>query len=90
MKMPFILNHITPYHLLRDLSEGHIKLYHSYAFTQELPGLSNTLIRENLSLSVLWTPGYGYYYEGGYTLSEILFFAEIGVYTGFRNRSSGP
>jgi len=49
--------------------------------------LSRTLVRENIGLSALWTPHYGLYYEAGYTLSEIFFIAELGLYAGFHELS---
>jgi hypothetical protein len=54
---------------------------------KRLPILSRTLMRENLSLSWLWTPNYGNYTEVGYSISEIFLLAEAGVFTGFRNTS---
>jgi hypothetical protein len=54
---------------------------------KRLPVLSKTLMRENLSLSWLWTPDYKHYTEIGYSVSEIFLLAEAGVYMGFRNTS---
>ena len=69
----------------RFFAEGHIRYTSSTLLLKRLPGLSRTLIRENTSLSALWTPDYGVYVEAGYSLSEIFFLAELGVYAGFRD-----
>jgi hypothetical protein len=65
--------------------EGHFKYTSPYLLLKLLPVISNTLTRENLSLSYLYTNHSGSYTEIGYSMSEILFLAEIGVYTGFKN-----
>jgi hypothetical protein len=66
-------------------TEGHIKYTTPYLLLKLLPGISNTLIRENLSASVLWSRYQKCYSEIGYSLSEVLFLGEIGVYAGFDN-----
>jgi hypothetical protein len=48
-----------------------------------LPGLSNTLMRENLRMSLLGSRYRPTYTEIGYSLSEIFLFIEAGVYAGF-------
>ena len=58
-----------------------------YLLLKRLPGLSRTLIRENIGMAALWTPDNGFYTEIGYTCSEIFLLAEFGVYAGFRNLS---
>ena len=50
-----------------------------------IPGLSNSLMRENLSLSFLWSKYQYAYTEIGYSISEFLFIGEIGIYAGFDN-----
>jgi hypothetical protein len=66
-------------------TEGHIKYTTPYFLVKLLPGLSNTLIRENLSASVLWSRHQECYTEIGYSLSQIFLFGEVGVYAGFTN-----
>ena len=56
-----------------------------YLLLKLLPGLSKTLIRENLILSYLGTKNRGHYTEIGYSLSEIFFIGEVGVFAGFDN-----
>jgi hypothetical protein len=66
-------------------TEFHIKYTTPYLLLKLLPVLSNTLMRENLSLSYLWSRYQKAYTEIGYSLSEFLFVGEIGVYAGFDN-----
>lgn len=63
--------------------EIHLKYTTPYFLLKLLPGLSNTLMRENLSLSYLGTRGRGSYTEAGYSMSQIFFLGEIGIYAGF-------
>lgn len=63
--------------------EVHLKYTTPYLLLKLLPGLSNTLIRENIifnSLASRFTPVYN---EVGYSMSEIFFLAEAGVFVGF-------
>jgi hypothetical protein len=95
-KSPVLLNNYVdafynkPYYSISSPSyfaEGQIQYTSLTLLLKRLPGLSRTLIRENIGLSALWTPDYGYYYEAGYSLSEIFFMAEVGLYAGFRDLS---
>jgi len=65
--------------------EIHLKYTTPYLLLKLLPGLSNTLMRENLTFSYLGSRFHPNYTEVGYSLSEILLFGEIGVYTAFDN-----
>jgi hypothetical protein len=67
--------------------EVHVKYTTPYLLLKLLPGLSNTLIRENLILSYLGSRYHPNYTELGYSLSEIFFLAEAGVYVGFEDLS---
>jgi hypothetical protein len=64
-------------------TQVHLKYTTPYLLLKLLPVLSNTLIRENLSLSYLGSRYHTNYTEIGYSLSEIFFLGEIGVYCGF-------
>jgi hypothetical protein len=64
-------------------AEGHLKYTTPYLFLKLLPGLSNTLMRENVSLSYLGRRYHTNYTEIGYSISEILFIGELGIYAGF-------
>jgi hypothetical protein len=65
--------------------EVHIKYTTPYLLLKLLPVLSNTLMRENLSLSYLGSRFHKNYTEIGYSISEVLFLGEIGVYVGFED-----
>jgi len=65
--------------------EFHIKYTTPYLLIKLLPGISNTLMRENVSLSLLGTKNKPFYTEIGYSISEIFFLAEAGVYVGFED-----
>jgi hypothetical protein len=82
--------YLKPYYSISSPSyfaEAHLRYYSSILVLKRLPGLSNTLTREKVSFSGLWTPYEGFYYEAGYALSEIFFMAEVGVYAGFNDLS---
>jgi hypothetical protein len=66
-------------------TEFHGKYTTPYLLIKLLPVLSNTLMRENLSLSYLWSRYHTAYTEIGYSISEFLFIGEIGIYAGFDN-----
>ena len=63
----------------------HTKYTTPYLLLKYLPFLSNTLMRENLSLSYFGSKFHSHYTEIGYSLSEIFFLAEIGVHVGFND-----
>ena len=64
-------------------TEVHLKYTTPYLLLKLLPGFSNTLMRENLSLSYLGSRFHPNYTEIGYSISEIFFLGEVGVYCGF-------
>jgi hypothetical protein len=66
-------------------SELHAKYTTPYLLVKLIPGLSKTLMRENLSLGFLWSRYQKAYTEIGYSLSEFLLIGEVGVYVGFEN-----
>jgi hypothetical protein len=95
-QLPILLNNYRDAFMLPDyyslstsefFTEGHLKYTSPYLLLKLLPGISNTLIRENLSCSLLWSRYQKCYTEIGYALSEIFFMGEIGVYAGFDNFS---
>jgi hypothetical protein len=65
--------------------EFHIKYTTPYLLIKLLPGISNTLMRENVSLSYLGSRNNPHYTELGYSVSEIFFLAELGVYVAFED-----
>ncbi len=70
----------------RSFAEGHIS-YGSYTILlKRITPLSRTLIRENLGVSLLWSPESGIYGEAGYWLSELFLAGTTGVWAGFSER----
>ncbi len=67
--------------------EAHIKYTTPYLLLKYLPGLSKTLMRENLSLSWVGSEFHKSYTEIGYSISELFLVGELGVYAGFKNLS---
>jgi hypothetical protein len=57
--------------------EGHLKYTTPYLLLKLLPVLSNTLMRENISLSYFGSRYRTNYTEVGYSISEILFIGEL-------------
>ena len=79
---------LPPYYSLSTpdfYGEIHIKYTTPYLLIKLLPVLSNTLMRENLSLSYLGSGLIKNYTEIGYSLSEVFLMAELGFYVGFEN-----
>jgi hypothetical protein len=67
--------------------QGHLKYTTPYLLLKLLPVLSNTLMRENISVSYFGSRYHTNYTEIGYSMSEILFIGELGVYVGFDDLS---
>ena len=65
--------------------QAHIKYTSSYLLLKYLPWISERLWKENIYLMYLSTPNLKHYTEAGYSLSDILFMGEIGIYSGFEN-----
>jgi hypothetical protein len=65
--------------------EGHLKYTTPYLLLKRIPGFSNTLIRENLIFSYLGSWSQINYTEIGYSLSEIFFLGEAGIFAGFHD-----
>jgi len=91
---PVLLNsfgdafYLKPYYSISSPSffaEAHIRYTTPWLLLKRLPGLSRTLMRENIGIASLWTPDYGFYSEIGYSVSEIFLMAELGIYAGFHD-----
>jgi hypothetical protein len=63
--------------------EIHFNYTTPYLLLKFLPGLSNTLIRENISFSYLGSRFHSNYFEIGYSLSEIFLIGKAGIFVGF-------
>ncbi|HOF20492.1 MAG TPA: DUF5686 family protein, partial [Bacteroidales bacterium] len=65
--------------------ELHLKYTSPYLALKYLPGFSRTLVRENIILSWLGSRNNPHYSEIGYSLSELFFLGEAGIFAGFDN-----
>jgi hypothetical protein len=65
--------------------QAHTKYTTPFLLVKYLPFISNTLMRENISLSYLGSKYHKNYTEIGYSISEIFLLAEIGIYVGFED-----
>ena len=64
----------------------HATLTSSYLLIKFLPWFSERLWKESLDLAYLHTPDTHNYLQLGYSLNEIFFMLDLGVYVGFRER----
>lgn len=80
-KLPAYYSLSTP----EFFGEVHMKYTAPYMVLKYLPGLSKTLMRENLSISYLGSRYRKNYTELGYSITELFFLGEVGVYAGFDN-----
>ncbi|MBM3420445.1 MAG: carboxypeptidase-like regulatory domain-containing protein [Bacteroidetes bacterium] len=69
----------------RWFAEGHVKYTVPYLALKFLPGLSNTLMRENLHARLLVNGNAIRYFEAGYSVSEIFLLGEAGIFAGFND-----
>lgn len=60
------------------------KLTSSYLFIKFLPWFSERLWKESLGVTYLYTPQTPHYIQVGYSLNEILFMMDLGLYVGFQ------
>lgn len=67
--------------------EGHARLQSSYLLLKLLPWMSERLWNESVSVSYLHTPDIRNHVQLGYSLNEIGFLLDIGVFTAFENWS---
>ncbi len=65
--------------------ELHLKYTSPYLLLKYLPGISRTLVRENIIFSWLGSRNNSHYTEIGYSLTELFFLGEAGIYAGFDN-----
>lgn len=60
----------------------------SYLMVKYLPWFSERLWKESLHLAYLYTPDHRNYMQLGYSLNELFFLLDIGVYVGFGERGN--
>lgn len=61
-----------------------VKLTSSYLLIKFLPWFSERLWKESLGIAYLYTPQTPHYIQMGYSLNEIFFLVDLGVYVGFQ------
>lgn len=66
-------------------AEAHITYLTPYLLIKYLPILSETMIREQVHLNYLTLPGFRNYTEIGYSLGDIGFVGEVGIFASFEN-----
>ena len=59
----------------------------SYLLLKFLPWLSERLWKESIGMAYLYTPGINHYLQAGYSLNEIFFLADLGVYVAVQDWS---
>ncbi|HYX08515.1 MAG TPA: DUF5686 and carboxypeptidase regulatory-like domain-containing protein [Bacteroidales bacterium] len=65
-------------------AEAHLKYSSQFLLLKRLPWLSDHFWTENLFLNVLFTSEHYPYYEAGYSLGQLFFGGEVGIFTGFK------
>ena len=64
---------------------GDVMFTSSYLLIKFLPWFSERLWTESLSAAYLYTPAIPHYMQVGYSLNEIFFLVDLGVYVGFQD-----
>lgn len=73
----------------RYWAEAHARLSSSYLLIKYLPWFSERLWTESLDLAYLYTPEQPHYLQLGYSMNELFFMLDIGVYVGFAEDPEG-
>ncbi len=66
-------------------TEAHLKYTSPHLLLKRVPGISRTLMRENLHGKYLLTREQRHYIELGYSISEILLLGEVALFASFRD-----
>ena len=75
------------YSTSKNYLEGHLKYSTQYLLLKNLPWFSERLWTENLYANLLMVDGHRPYYEAGYSLGQLFFAGELGVFAGFTGTS---
>ena len=67
----------------KQFLEAHLRYTTPYLLLKLLPIIRDRMWNENLYVNYLYTPRHKHYQECGYSLGNILFFADIGVFAGW-------
>ena len=79
----FLLNNYE-YSTSKKFFEGHFQYSTQFLLLKRLPLISNQLWTENLFFNCLYVEGHRPYYETGYSVGQIFFQGEVGVFAGFK------
>jgi hypothetical protein len=79
----FLLNNYE-YSTASKYLETQFRYTTQFLLLKRLPWISNQFWTENLYLNTLFVEGHKPYYEAGYSLGQILFAGEVGVFVGFK------
>lgn len=83
----FVLLNNYEYSTKSYFFDVNLKYTNEFLLLKHLPVISNQLWKENLYFNTLVTNQHYPYYEFGYSLSQLFFAGEIGVFTGFKGSS---
>ncbi len=83
-KNTFMLLNNYEYSTAKSYFQGHFKYTTQFLLLKRLPWISGKLWNENLSANFLMVDGHKPYYEAGYSMGQIFFAGEVGVYAGFK------
>lgn len=79
----FLLNNYE-YSTSKKYFETQLRYTNQFLLIKRLPLISNLFWTENLYLNTLFVDGHRPYYEAGYSIGQILFAGEVGVFAGFK------
>ncbi|MGD9993730.1 MAG: DUF5686 and carboxypeptidase regulatory-like domain-containing protein [Salinivirgaceae bacterium] len=79
----FLLNNYE-YSTATHYLETQFRYTTQFLILKRLPIISNQYWTENLYLNTLWVDKHSPYYEAGYSLGQIMFAGELGVFVGFK------
>lgn len=71
----------------RHWIDARATLTSSYLVLKFLPWFSERLWKESIGVAYLYTPGINHYLQAGYSLNEIFFMADVGVYVAVQDRA---
>ncbi len=84
IKTSYLLLNNYEYSTAKKFAEGHFQYTTQFLILKRLPWVSNQFWTENLFFNCLFVDGHNPYYEVGYSLGQIFFAGEIGVFAGFK------
>ncbi len=83
-KNAYLLLNTYEYSTSKKFFEGHFRYSTQFLLLKRLPWISNKFWTENLYANLLYVDGHYPYYEAGYSMGQLFFAGEIGVFAGFK------